>query len=273
MTVYAFDKSARVSSDDAAFLVDETQPILRWLSRQGALGPPSQRGELPPAWLKGTPPLKSADEKQARAKFIEAAERLSNSIDRDKRAVDVALIEAMKNAEDKFQREFGKKQISNDTIASWRYAVRCLRGIDKVDQLFATFALESTPLFIRGECLSCLQQWLALGRDNDYQLLAAMRGLNYPARPSIKMMELFRFVSVEDERNPGTYQVLIEGLNNELLPIRFLSAWHLYQLAPAGLKISYDATMQRPEREAAVRAWMKLIPPGQLPPSPMPKKK
>jgi hypothetical protein len=268
MNIFVYDKSVRVSSDDAAFSMDEgQQPMLRWQSRLGALGPPEER-TAPPPWFKGTPPLKNPEEKQVRAKYIKAAEELSDSLAKDKRAVDVALIESIQDAQDAFQRDvFAKKQISMDTNARWRYGVRCLRGIDKVDLLFAIFANDATPSFIRGECMNCLQQWLALGRDNDYQLLAVVRE-KYPMRASTKIMELFHLISVEDARNPGTYQVLIEGLNNDLLPIRFLSASHLYPLAPIGMNISYDAAMPRPDREAAVRAWLKLVPPGQMPQPP-----
>jgi hypothetical protein len=113
----------------------------------------------------------------------------------------------------------------------------------------------------------CLQQWLAMGRDNDYLLLDVLRK-EYPKQASIKMVELVHPPSVEDERKPITYQALIEDLDNDLLPIRFLSASHLYALAPAGLSISYDAAMPRPERQAAVRAWRKLVRPGELPPDP-----
>ena len=163
-------------------------------------------------------------------------------------------------------------RLSRKSKSRWRRSARwalclarCLRGIDRVDNLFAAFAEETAPSFIRLECVRCLQQWIALGRDNDYQLLEVVRK-DYPKQASMKIVELFHLISQEDARNPGTYQVLIEDLNNDLLPIRFLSYWHLqlYPLAPAGSKaFPMDAALSRPRPHGTVQACVELIPPGQ----------
>ncbi len=136
------------------------------------------------------------------------------------------------------------------------------------------FANDSTPLPIRAECLMAMQTWIALNRDHDYQLLEIVRKSGVKKTPSVKIMELLHVFAAEEARKPATYSHLIENLNNDLLPIRALSHWHLVAyLAPAGRAIPYDPAMPRQFRETAVQNWLKLIPPGQLPPAPMPPKK
>jgi len=55
--------------------------------------------------------------------------------------------------------------------------------------------------------------------------------------------------------------------------VRELAMWHLYTQVPMGLKIRYNASGDAASRQQAQTAWRALIPPGQLPPMPMPMKK
>ena len=79
-------------------------------------------------------------------------------------------------------------------------------------------------------------------------------------------MELFHQISAENAAKPATYQNLIEGLNNDLLPIRSAEPLAFDCAGAGGRGIAYDAAMPRQMREAAVRQWLMLIPPGKLPP-------
>ena len=62
------------------------------------------------------------------------------------------------------------------------------------------------------------------------------------------------------------YQVLINYLGSERVSLRELAYWHLQRLVPAGVKIGYEPLAPNEKRDAAIQAWHKLIPPGQMPP-------
>lgn len=273
MRVFGYALSATIRSAQVSYSVDETrQPIVQWQSRQGVLTTPPKT--ILPPWFKGTPILKDKGDQMARDKAVEAHDYLARIMEKDNKQIDVALAEIVQRAQEAAQKEIDsskEKQISVETYVLWRHAIRCSAAIDDVANLFDAFAQDTTPLFIRGACMMTLQQWLALSRDHDYQLLEVVRKANPDKKTaSNKIMELFHSVSTEDARKQATYQRLIEGLNNDLLPIRTLSHWHLFNLAPAGREIPYDPAMPRLAREAAVRDWTRLIPPGQLPPPGMP---
>lgn len=267
---YAYAKTASVRFGQVSYTIDrEQQPVLQWQSRKGVLGPPSQ--VFLPYWLKGMPPLKEEADQLARKNAVKAHETLAALL--DNKLIDVALAEADATVQQAAQKEITMdKRISPETFALWRHVIRCSGSIDNVGAVFDEFAQEGTPLFIRGLCMQTLHSWVGLNRDNDYQLLAVLRK-NYRKTESIKIMELFHKITSEDARNPVTYQRLIEGLNNDLLPIRALCHWHLFALVQAGHNIPYDPAAPRQVREAAVRAWTQLIPPGQLPPMGPPAKK
>ena len=139
-------------------------------------------------------------------------------------------------------------------------------AVDNISDIYDEFARTDTPIFIRGLCMQTLQQWIAWNRDQDYELLKAVKKYhNNKTTVSVKILELFHGVSSDEARKPATYQHLIENLNNEVLPIRTLSHWHLIKLAPAGGEIHYDPAMFPDRRQVAIRQWIGLIPPGQLP--------
>ena len=128
-----------------------------------------------------------------------------------------------------------EKKISMYTYAQWRHAIRCSMAIDNISYLYEEFSSpDATPIFIRGQCLECLKHWLALGRENDYVLWEELKRNHRPIE-AVKIMELFHWVSLEDARNPRTYEYLIEGLNNDSLSIRILSHSTLFYLVPAAI--------------------------------------
>jgi len=279
MQIYGTAGTASIRSGQVSYSIDETQqPILMWQSRQGVLKPPppppppaTMQSYLPP-WLKGTPPAKTPEEQQTRKKAMAACDDFAKAL--ASKSIDVALAEALDAAHAASLKEGGDKRMSPETFALWNHAIRSSSSVDDVAHLFEEFANDKTPAIARRLILSTLHQWLALQRDHDQELFKVVLDSSKKKRTvAVKVMELFHKVSEADARKPGTYQVLIEGLNNELMPIRALSQWHLYALAPAGGNIPYDPAIPRASREAAVRAWSQLIPPGQLPPTGAPMKK
>ena len=268
MRIYAYAGTLSVRMGGETYLMDEKQlPIMQWQSGKGTFA--SLPGPLPP-WLRGTPPLKDKNDLLAREKAVRAHEAMAALL--DTKQVDVALAEVEQTVQLAAQKELvSSQQISVDTFALWRQAIRCAAAVDDVGYLFDEFAQEKTPSIVRGLCMQTLHQWIGLGRENDYELLAVLRK-NYKKTEATKIAGLLHKVSTEAARDPITYQNLIEGLNNELLPIRILSHWHLWATVPAGQKILYDPAAPRQARQEAQKAWMKLIPPGQLPPTGAPMK-
>jgi hypothetical protein len=273
MKVFAYELSANVRSGDAWYFVSKMQQPL--LERSSLVGKPviPEKAVLPP-WINGMPDLKDEGDRLARKKSIEAHDKLAKIP--DTRRIDVALAEVYQTAQTNAQKEMagGKPLPSLDTFTLWRHAIRCSAAVDDVSTIYEEFAQPLTPIFIRGLDLQALQQWIAWNRDQDYQLLKAIR-ISHPRTVSVKIMELFHGMSTDDASKPATYQHLIENLNNDVLPIRTLSHWHLLNLAPAGGKIAYDPAMPQGQRRLAVSEWMNLIPQGQLPRAgpPMKKKK
>jgi hypothetical protein len=71
----------------------------------------------------------------------------------------------------------------------------------------------------------------------------------------------------DDQREPITYQLLIEALAHRPLAMREMAHWHLVRMAPAGKTIPYDAAADDASRHKAAEAWRQLIPEGKLPPA------
>lgn len=273
MWVYAYGGSANIRSGQVSYLLDEAQsPMLEWNSRSGVLAEPQDLKRMPPKPPETPPVLKDKADLQARDKVVKAHAELVALLER--KEIEVALAEIMQTVQKAADRDLAAgKPISPDIYLRWQYAIRCYAAIDDVDFLFREFAAGPTPFMIRGLYLEALQHWIALGRDNDYRLLKAVEG-NYRSKTtSLNIMHLFHLVSARDAAKPDTYEHLIEGLNNDLLPIRALSHSHLCGLEPKGLKIPYDPAAPPEIRMRAVREWLALIPPGRLPPSMGPAKK
>ena len=267
INIYAQAGSTNIRSGSVSYRIDETsRQMVEWTSKQMILSPSRAPGL--PIWFKGTPPLKSEGDQAARKKAIAAHDDLAKKL--ETQAVDVALAELIQHVQQTAQKESAgpMKQMSPDTFALWRHAIRCYAATDDVSYVFEEFANEKTHPMIRGLCQQTLGAWLGQSRENDYELLEIIRKAGYKKTASIKVVELFHKFSDDDARKPITYQHLIEGLNNDLMPIRALSHWHLFVLAPAGRDIRYDPAMSAPNRAAAQKEWYKRIPPGQLPPAP-----
>jgi hypothetical protein len=257
--LFALDNFANVRWGEGrvSSLSEGQQPMLQWDSLHMVLGPPE--GEKLPKWLKGTPDLKEPAAKLDRDKAVSAHVYLAKIL--ETKSISLALSEIEERVQEDAKTEISTgKGITADTFTLWRHTIRCRAALDDIGTLYEEFAQDTTPIFIRGQCLQTLQQWLGLNRDHDYQLLEVVR--NYHKKNKfvpIKIMELFHSISGEDARKPATYQLLVEGLNNDLMPIRTLSHWHLLQLVPAGAEIVYDPAMPPERRVRASRQWTDLI--------------
>jgi hypothetical protein len=267
MWVYAYGGSARIRSGGLSYALGEgQQPMLKWISRGGELVPPEAK-EMPPAPPMTPPSLKDKADQQARDKVVKAHADLVVALLAEK-GIDVALEEVLERMKKSADRDLAAgKPISPETYIRWQYAIRCYAAIDDKEVLFREFAANPTPLQIRGLYLGALQQWLAQERDNDYSLLDVVKKSYRNKTASLNIMHLFHLISAKDAVKPETYEHLIEGLNNELMPIRVLCHSHLIGLAPEGRTIFYDPADQPELRLKAVRAWTKLIGPGDLPQS------
>lgn len=271
LRIIGFDQTAAIRFGDLTSRVNTTsQPVLTWQNRQSGLRSPKEAA-LPP-WVNGTPELAKDNDKLARKKAVAAHEELTKLLER--KTLSLALGEIDEPLKKTVETEMRiNKALSPDTFAKWRHVIRSYAAMDDMGYVFNTFSGPLTPIYIRGVCLQTIQQWLAWGRDQDYALLAVV-AKNHRKNESIRIVELFHMVTKEDADRPATYQLLIEGLNNNVLAIRTLSHWHLLGLAPAGGKIAYDPAMPAALREAAVRQWTSVIPPGHTPSTapPPPKK-
>jgi hypothetical protein len=270
MRVFAYGEgSAFVRyAQGAGYRVSKTdKSILEWGSRQGELGPP-KNGKVPP-WLEGLPVLKKDEEKLSRDKAVKAHEILASIAER--KTIDVALAEM----EEVIQRDLAReKKMTFDTFVNWHHVLTTREAIDDITRIYDDFQQERTPSFIRGACIQLLQQWIAWNRENDFILLDTLRDYHAKQPMRVKIMELLHPIGRRDADKPVTYQMLIDGLNSDLLPIRTLSHWHLLQLLPqvapqllpqlAKLP-PYDPAMTAAQRASAVAELRKLIPPGQMP--------
>jgi hypothetical protein len=248
-------------------------PTLQWVSVKGNLTPPPPRTVPPPPSL-DPPPLKDKSDQQARDLAVKASLEVVKLL--EKKEIDVALAEVMASVQKAAERDMvANKPIQAETYVRWRHAIRCYAAIDDVNFLFGEFCSDTTPLPLRGLYMATLQQWLPQARDNDYILFEAVRK-NYRKTESVNIMQLFHPISREAMEKPDTWEHLIEGLNNDLMPIRALSHAHLFVLVPRGQKIFFDPAAPAQIRQKAVREWLQIIPPGKLPPSdapPQPKRK
>jgi hypothetical protein len=175
---------------------------------------------------------------------VKARDELANAF--AGKAVDVALAELLK---------------SKDRLAR-RIAVRCLGATDDLAGLLDMLNQENIEQ--RVVAVETLIQWAALSRDNDYKLVEFARQ-RMKANEADLFMTLLHGFSEQAATRPETYEYLIEYLKHNQIAIRELAAWNLYRMVPAAQNILYDSN-DATKRDRAYQQWLKLIPPGKLPP-------
>src|SRR5262249_6459150 len=113
-----------------------------------------------------------------------------------------------------------------------------------------------------------LRHWIGRGPGQDQKLYKALiEGAGMPASQAETVMDLLHGFSDDDLTHPITYQALLVLLESDRLAIRGLAYWHLSRLAPAGREFGYDPLAPKEQRQAALKEWHKLIPPGKVPTS------
>ncbi len=270
--IYAYIGGARVRFGQDSYSIDEKQqPLLTWQSREAVLSPPKETNL--PFWFKskGSPMVPdNKKEMETRELAIAAHNTLTKLL--ETKQVSVALDEMIQTIEKDAQREMvtsKEKLPAFATFVAWRHALHAKLALDDITYVFGVLSEEGTIPIFRGLCPQMLHDWVGLERDHDYQFLEMLRKrpFSYNGITSVKIMELLHWIPQKELQTPAKYQQLIEGLNNELLPIRLLSYWHLFLRVEAGRRIPYDATAPQSARAKAVQQWFELIPPGRLPPA------
>lgn len=218
---------------------------LRWNSAQGVKEDPRPLEKLEEVF-KENPELPKQLEKPHAAAIKAQAEFIQNL---EGKPLDVVLAETVK---------------SSEPIAR-QLALRGYGAIDDMATIIERFDQDTTTPDFRVTCVDILRRWIALKRDNAYVLLDQLKKRYNKPGAALKIVELLHYPSRQQLDDPLTYENLIEGLNNPVLPIRELSAWHLYFLVPAGRKIAYSPTAPPMVREAAQNAYFSIVPRGQLP--------
>jgi hypothetical protein len=149
-------------------------------------------------------------------------------------------------------------------LARRRLAVRCFAAIDDYASLLDALTQEKFP-DVRQAAVESLQSWIASSRDAEYKLFDSLqKKYSYSLRQATIIMDLLH-TTVHSERlraQAETYQGLIAQLNNDLLIIRELAAWHLYRLVPSA--VPFYNTADHDACRKAQEKWGKLkLPPVQ----------
>jgi hypothetical protein len=127
---------------------------------------------------------------------------------------------------------------------------------------------DSRSAEVRAAGVEALQHFAGRGHEFARQLYQALVHSKFTAGQAEIAIQLLRGFGAEELARPETYDALITYLKHQRLAVRELAAWNLYRLVPQGKDIAYDAAAPAEQRSRAQAAWRKLIPEGQLPPSP-----
>ena len=147
-----------------------------------------------------------------------------------------------------------------------RTAVHWMGALDELPRLANALTAAKHPDVWDAGVLT-LRHWIGRGPGQDLILYKGlMEKGKLPAARAEIVMNLLHSFGDDDLKHPETYETLIDYLTSEELAIRGLANWHLYRLVPAGRKIGYDPLAPKEKRDAAVKEWRQLVPPGKLPP-------
>jgi hypothetical protein len=166
--------------------------------------------------------------------------------------------------------------LKSDRPSHRQLAVRCLGAIDALPNLLDALADED-PMHadVRQEAIMVLRNWIGRNGEQDSKLFdkkaqtGALIDKRYKSSQAEIIMQLLHNLSVEQRKDPETYQTLIDYLSLNQLAIRELALWHLVRLAPKGMEFNYNPAATTDERKSAIDKWKKFIPEGKLPPTPM----
>jgi hypothetical protein len=228
--------------------------VVFWSSVKGQLFP-ARLDKVPDA-ISTNPPLPDKIPEEVRKNMLRArseALRARDELgtDMSTKEVDVVLKEAVTAPKDPAKRAL---------------AVRCFGALDDLSSLMGALDQDNFP-DVRYAAAQTMQAWIASSRDAEYRLHKLFQD-RYGLLPAVTLMSLLHntFYSEQAQKDPTTYDSLIGYLDNDLMPIRELAAFHLYRLVPsAASSIGFRATDPREFRRKTQEAWRRIIPPGKLP--------
>ena len=236
--------------------------VLVWNSLNG-LKPPHVDEKLPDAFSLNTKPpalpmeidKKIRDELlKQRNEVLKARDDLSTLVFDNNNKLDVTL------AELRYSAEPGRRIM----------AIRCYAAMGSLADLVDALSDERYG-DRRQTAIRSLQNWIAVGRDNEYRLFdqlnahfKATMNAEKAEKVSEKVMELLHGFTPPD--------VLVDNLNNSVLTIREMSFLNLMPLAPPGHPLPpFDPTMPAEQRMAVQQAWREMLRRAPTPPPPPPK--
>lgn len=161
-------------------------------------------------------------------------------------------------------------------------AIRALGALGEagslLDILVQTEEGNATQSPERREAISVLRHWIARGRGQKDRLYnektnsGILIDKKYSQADAKIILALLNPLSIEQLRQPETYQLLIRYLTDNQIIIRELAYFQLRAIVP-NEKTGYTPGGTKEARQAGQKKWLKLIPPGKLPPVEKPEKK
>jgi len=223
--------------------------VVFWSSDKGELVGPARLDKVPET-ISTNPPLpeKAPDMLRARSEMLRARDQLGT--DMSVKEVDVVLKEAVTAPKDEAKRIL---------------AVRCFGALDDLSSLIDALDQDNFR-DVRFAAIQTMQAWIASSRDAEYRLYKLFEN-KYKLGQAANMMELLHMTwySSQAQKDPTTYDTLIGYLDNDLMPIRELAAYHLYRLVQGQPVPPFNATWPREDRRRTQENWRRVIPPGKLP--------
>jgi hypothetical protein len=156
--------------------------------------------------------------------------------------------------------------LKSDDPMTRRFGVLLLAAMDDLEPLGEALKT-TTHQDIWDSGILALRHWIGREPGQDQKLY---QGLIDKAKLSPReaegFMQLLHSFGEDEITHPELYQVLINYLGSDRVSLRQLAYWHLQRLVPAGRKIGYEPLASKEKRDAAIKEWRKLIPPGEMPP-------
>jgi hypothetical protein len=219
--------------------------MIEWDSVNGQDDSP-QRLEKLPAWASETG--EETPETKAKAAVIERfRQSLAN------KSIDESL--------DEF--------LDSDNRMDRAMAIYVMAALDKLAGIGKAFR-ETKHVDVLDTAIIALRHWMGRAPGQDQILYDGLIqiGKHKPVHAET-IMQLLHGFGEADLAHPETYQTLIDSLDHNLLGIRALAYWHLYRLVPSGRELGYNPLEAKDAREAAIKKWRELVPPGKVPPRPV----
>ena len=156
--------------------------------------------------------------------------------------------------------------LNSDNRMDRTMAIHVMAALDKLAGIGKAFRETKHP-DVLDTAIIALRHWIGRGPGQDQILYDGLIqvGKHKPVHAET-IMQLLHGFSNADLTHAETYQTLIDSLDHDLLGIRALAYWHLYRLVPSGRELGYSALDAKDAREAAIKKWKELVPPGKVPP-------